>query len=332
MPHQATEDDIVDMLRRRFGRKAPGVEMGIGDDGAVIHTRAGKERWVLTTDMLVEDVDFRRGWQTQRQLGWKSLAVNFSDLAAMGARPRFYTASLALPRDLKKEWIRQFYEGLEEAAARDGATLIGGDLSRSSGGIQISITAVGESLDRKILYRSGGRAGDIVYVTGVLGKAAAGLALLGSGRKRGETHSEREALKAFRTPVPRCEEGMWLASSGMVRAAMDLSDGLSMDLPRLCRSSGTGAEIYDSQLPVFVESGNWGCDPLELALNGGEDFELLFVVSPGRVSRLEKTYPSHFPPIRRIGRLTSCPGQVTRTGPGGRMRPLLPLGFDHFRR
>ncbi len=326
-----SENRIVDMLRRRFTVRSPLLERGIGDDAAVIRPPGAKERWVVTTDMLLEDVDFRRAWQTPAQLGWKSLVVNLSDLAAMGARPRFYTVSLALPGDIGQGWIASFYRGLQSAGAVHGAALIGGDLSSSPQGIQISITAVGETLRRRVVYRSGGQAGDCIYVTGILGLSAAGLLLLQRGRTRGRTAAERLALKAHRMPAPRCAEGEWLAQNRFSRAMMDLSDGLSMDLPRLCRASGCGAAIYTSRLPRFEQAGAWGCNPLELALHGGEDFELLFCLPSSRTVELEADWPSRFPPIRCIGRLNRRPGMVWMEAPGSPSQRLPERGYDHFR-
>jgi len=279
--------------------------------------------------MLLEDVDFRRRWVTPSQLGHKSLAVNLSDLAAMGARPRFYTVALALPPGTPEKWIESFYQGMIKLARQHGATLIGGDLSRSPAGIQVTITAIGTSPQKAVL-RSGGRPGDMLYVTGVLGMAAAGLALLQRGRTKGKTLPERRALHAHRLPVPRCKEGLWLARSGFVRCMMDLSDGISMDLPRLCEACGVGAELFGTHLPVFHAASKWRCDPVALALHGGEDFELLFAVPARQADRFEAAYPAGFPPISRIGRLRRTPGVVWTPAGATAPEPLAPAGFDHF--
>ncbi len=332
MSRNSGEDAIVEILRRRFAFRSDSLEKGIGDDCAVIRPRGAREKWAVTTDMMVEGVDFQSSWQSPSQLGWKALAVNLSDLASMGARPRYCTVSLAIPPDLTRTWIRRFYDGIEKLGEKFSCRVIGGDLSRSESGVQISITALGESSGHRMLYRAGGKSEDILYVTGKLGKAAAGLSLLLHGWKRGRTEGERRALRAFREPMPRCDAGLWLARSGLVGAMMDLSDGISMDLPRLCRAGGTGAEIYLSKLPGFPESSDWGCDPLALALHGGEDFELLFTVSGSNSSRLVETYPAALPPISRVGRLTANSRVVCREKEGGPAMPLPRKGFDHFRR
>jgi len=324
------ENQIVRRLRKRFGGSSAGLVCGIGDDAAVLRPRGSREYWAVTTDMLLEAVDFRRSWMTPAQLGHKSLAVNLSDLAAMGARPRFFTVALGLPPDITDKWIDAFYQGMIKLARRHRAVLIGGDLSRSPLGIQITITAIGINAISRPLYRSGGRPGDSLYVTGVLGQAAAGLALLLRGRTQGGNLPERRALKSHRTPTPRCAEGEWLAASGFVHCMMDLSDGLSMDLPRLCEASKVGAEINGEQLPIFKEARKWRCDPTELALHGGEDFELLFSVPAGKERDIETAYPSWFAPLHRIGRLRRGKGVVHIPRPGIDPQPLIPAGFDHF--
>lgn len=324
-----SENQLLQLLQQRYRARSPRLRRGIGDDAAVIQPGTGGEFWVVTTDMLVENIDFRREWTGARALGAKAVSVNLSDLAAMGARPRFFTVSLAFPRDIPLRWVLDLEAGLAARGKSLGAHLIGGDLSRADQAIVISVTALGESLNRRVLYRSGGKPGDLLYVTGVLGRSAAGLALLQRSGPAQWSRAKKEALQAHREPEPRCAAGLWLAQSGLVRCAMDLSDGLSMDLPRLCAACGTGAEVMVSQLPLFSESARWGCDPLQLALQGGEDFELLFAVPPRRSGTLEKTYPAAFPPITRIGRLIAEPGVWVIDPEGGRKR-LPQSGFDHF--
>jgi thiamine-monophosphate kinase len=327
----ASENEILRFLQDRYSTANALVERGIGDDAAVVRPAGADEFWLLTTDMLAEGIDFRLEWATARQLGRKSIAVNLSDLAAMGARPRFHTVSLGLPRGVSRRWISQFYRGLTERGHASGTVLVGGDLSDSPGGILISITAVGESAGRKVLYRSGGRAGDFLYVTGILGRSAAGLGLLRQGCIRPRDRSRREAIRLHREPEPRCETGLWLAQSGFIRCMMDLSDGLSVDLPRLCAASGTGAEVDSGRLPVFSEAAAWGFDPVALALHGGEDFELLFSVPESKHRLFEARYPGHFPRATRIGRMVRGSGDVWIHHAGKDRRRLKKLGYDHFR-
>ena len=331
MSPSATEDRIVESVKRMAGFRPAALRVGIGDDAAVVRPPGAREDWLVTTDLMLEDVDFRRDWSTPGQLGHKALAVNLSDLAAMGARPLLYFVSLGLPDGCGAGWIRGFYRGMVPLGDRWGAGLAGGDLSRSDAGILISLTAIGESAGRRVLVRSGARPGDLVCVTGTLGRAAAGLFLLDAGCRRGGNEGEREALAAHRTPQPRCDVGSWLAERRLATAAMDLSDGLSTDLGRLTASSGVGAALDASRLPVFTVSARWGCDPVRLALHGGEDFELLFTVPPRRFVRLSRSYPRKFPPFSVIGITTQRRRIEWRRDPGARPQPLEPLGWDHFR-
>ncbi|HSW40052.1 MAG TPA: thiamine-phosphate kinase [Acidobacteriota bacterium] len=324
------ENKIIQLLKDRYQTSSPWLEKGIGDDAAVISPRNAFEHLVITTDMLLEGIDFRPEWTTPRQLGIKSLAVNLSDLAAMGVRPCFYTVSLAIPPGSSERWIREFYDGVTGLGNAHNAKLIGGDLSSSDGGIMISITAVGESLNRKVLYRSGGRPGDTLYVTGTLGRSAAGLALLKAGYRKSRSGPRQEALSAHRTPEPRCDEGVWLAQSGLVHGMMDLSDGLSIDLPRMCAACGAGAEISREDIPCFKKAVLWNGDPEEFALHGGEDYELLFSAPKAKIKALENSYPSRFPPITRIGEMTAESGKILLRGPGKEKRPLPQRGYDHF--
>jgi thiamine-monophosphate kinase len=331
MPRLLSEDQVVQLLGDRYGAKSPAVKKGIGDDAAVIRPTHTGEYLLITTDMLLEGIDFRSEWTTPRQLGFKSVAVNMSDLAAMGSRPLFFTVSLAIPSGISQGWILEFYDGLTEPAGSMGAHLIGGDLSHSENGIMISVAALGESSGRKVLYRSGGKAGDLLYVTGILGRSAAGLKLLQDGCIHSRSRFRQEAIRAHQCPEPRCEAGMWLAQCGLVHCMMDLSDGLSTDLPRMCRASGVGAEIRSADLPVFPEARSWGCDPVELALHGGEDYELLFAVPNSKSRLFEESYPSEFPKITQIGRMTQDTGKTWLIETGKQRRRLPDRGYDHFR-
>jgi len=332
MPHHCSEDEIIELIKRRSPGRNRLIETGIGDDAAVVRAARPGELWVVTTDMLLEGIDFRRHWATAAQIGHKALAANLSDLAAMGAVPRFYTVALALPRGISRSWITGLFGGIKDLADRYGAVLIGGDLSSSRSGICISITAIGAMQARRPVCRSGGRPGDLLCVTGILGCSAAGLKLLRSGVCRGRRVPERLALQVHRIPEPRCHAGIWLAACGLVHCMMDLSDGLSVDLPRLCRASRTGATIHAHKLPIFQGSAAWGCDPVTAALHGGEDFELLFAVAPKDVATLTKRYPKHLPPLSVIGALTAGAGVRMVRSPGARPQKLAPGGFDHFRR
>jgi thiamine-monophosphate kinase len=330
MPRRISENKIIQFLQARHSSHSPLLKKGIGDDAAVIRPMGSGEYWAITTDMLLEGVDFRCEWTTPRQLGYKSIAVNLSDLAAMGAYPRFYTVSLAMPQDVNESWIQEFYAGLTACGSAHGAILIGGDLSSSPNGIMISITALGESLNRRVLYRSGGRPGDILYVTGTLGCSAAGLHLLQTGKLHSRSQAQRLALRVQRMPEPRCAAGQWLTQSNLVRCMMDISDGLSIDLSRMCTAGCVDAEICLADIPVLAESRSWNCDPLDMALHGGEDYELLFAVPKSKKKLLETNYPSEFPQITPIGSMIEGNGKIWISEPGKKRFRLPVRGFDHF--
>ena len=331
MPRLTDENQIIQLLNKRHPAKSRLLKKGIGDDAAVLRPLPGGEFLVITTDMLLEGIDFRTEWTTPNRLGRKSIAVNISDLASMGARPLFFTVSLAIPSSISQRWILDFYAGLTEPSSSKGAQLIGGDLSHTKNGIAISVTALGQSVGRKLLYRSGGQAGDVLYVTGILGRSAAGLTLLQRGCLKPRSRFQKEAVTAHQCPEPRSDTGQWLARCGMVHCMMDLSDGLSADLPRMCIASGVGAEIQPSVLPAFPQARSWECDPTELALHGGEDFELLFAVPGSKKLLFEELYPSNLPRITRIGRMTGDVGKVWITESGKERRRLINHGYDHFR-
>ena len=325
----ADENKLIQFLQNRYRAKSGLLKKGIGDDAAVIAPEKAGEYWLITTDMLLEKIDFRLEWTTPKLLGGKAISVNLSDLAAMGARPRFFTIALAIPKKISQCWIRDFYDGISEYA--QGAQLIGGDLSRTESDISISVTAFGESMNKKVLYRSGGNPGDVLYVTGILGKSGAGLRLLQSGEGRSRSRKKQDAMRTHNLAHARCEVGMWLAQSGLVNCMMDLSDGLSTDLPRLCAASRVGAEIEAADLPVFADAAEWGLDPTDLALNGGEDYELLFSVPKSKQPFFEKQYPKKFPQLTRIGAFTPDKGRILLKNKDQKPRKLIALGFDHFR-
>lgn len=315
-------------MARRF---APELVVGIGDDAAVL-TRSPGKWWLVTTDALIEGVHFRRGDAPARLLGHKALAVNLSDIAAMGGRPRFFLLSLALPEDLDEAYVEGFLEGIVAAADRYGVVLIGGNLAASPQGLSAHVTVIGECAAQRAVRRDGAMPGEAIYVTGHLGLSALGLALLKAGYRWDQELPDhlRRPIRAHLAPEPRLQLGQYLAEEGVARAMIDLSDGLSSDLRRLCEESRVGAVLCADALPLCAEASAWGLDPLALALHGGEDYELLFTVREDQTSRLEDVR-ARFPdlPLTRIGRTISEPGRVYLER-AGRREPLLPRGYDHF--
>ena len=299
-----SEVEWVEQIRRRV-RTSPkqGVILGIGDDCAIFRPGSASEDLLFTTDMLLEGVHFRRATHSPADIGWKALARGLSDIAAMGGVPRFFLISVAVAPWAGTRWLERFYQGLLELSGREGVPLIGGDLARDRR-VACDIVVGGAVPRGSALRRDGARTGDLIYVSGTLGGSALGLA---SGRGA--------AWRRHSRPEPRLALGRFLRERLHATAAMDLSDGLSLDLHRLCLASKCAAAI--TQPPRFPGA------TLRQVLHGGEDYELLFAVRPGT------RVPAHFEGIRltRIGEIQKGrAGSVLLDG-----KPLAPLGYDHFR-
>jgi thiamine-monophosphate kinase len=299
----------------------------MGDDAALISGTAGYET-VLTCDWFLEGTHFLRDKHPADAVGWKCLARAVSDIAAMGAAPRCFLLSLALPRELTNSWLHDFLGGLRRAARRFECSLAGGDTTERRE-VLINITVVGEVRRRWEVRRSGARPGDLIYVSGRLGEAEWGLRLLRSQRKRSLDIREPR-LRKHLYPGPRLELGRWLGEKHVASAMMDLSDGLSSDLRRLCEASKVGAVIRSEDLPV-VHMTKVGrkreVDPLQLALHGGDDYELLFTVSKSKATQLPSSVGRVA--ITRIGEVTRA-WEIMVTDGDGRSRVLNPRGWDPF--
>jgi len=336
-----SEFDFIASLRQRVTAsvlKSESLISGIGDDAAVFRSGAGKET-VITADLLVEDIDFRRTTTPPFLLGHKALAVSLSDIAAMGARPLWSLVSIGVPEDVwQTEFVDQFYGGLLELANHYGVQLIGGDTSRTNENIVIDSVVAGECAPGTAVMRSGASSGDQIFVTGSLGAAAAGLRLIERGahlaeQNLGDEDSQKldHVLIRQLRPEPRVGWGIVLGEERLATAMIDLSDGLSSDLNRLCDASGVGALIDSSLLPIdnrVVElCGRRALDPLQLALHGGEDFELLFTVKPTDVPRLPRRVDGV--EIKRIGEIAKVADGV-KISEGPRIWDLKPGGWKHF--
>src|SRR5690349_422575 len=330
------EFEFIRALRDRAA--ATSSVTGIGDDAAVFQTSPGKET-VVTTDLLIEDIDFRRTTITPYLLGHKALAVSLSDIAAMGARPRWSLISLGVPGDVwETGFTDRFYSGLFELANRYDVQLIGGDTSRTEEKIVIDSIVLGECSAGRAVKRSGAKSGDQIFVTGSLGAAAAGLRLVERGAHLAEksledddSHKLDHVLLRHLRPEPRVGWGIVLGEEKLATAMIDISDGLSSDLNHVCSASGVGALIESGLLPIdhlVVElCGRRALDPLQLALHGGEDFELMFTVRPDDVSRLPRKVDGT--QITRIGQITN-ENEGVRISEGARVWELNPGGWKHF--
>jgi thiamine-monophosphate kinase len=321
------------LIRKILGKSSrsnelrSGLRLGIGDDAALFAPRSGYET-ILTCDWLLEGTHFLRDRHPADSVGWKSLARAASDVAAMGGTPRCFLLSLAIPNELTGRWLDDFLTGLRRASRKLQCPIAGGDTTRQNR-VLINVTVVGEVRRGRALVRSGAKPGDIIYVSGRLGEAELGLSALRSSRRK--VRPSDPVLRKHLYPEPRISLGQRLADRRLATAAMDLSDGLSTDLPRLCAASKVGATFNESKLESAAVKHDsvpkWN-ERLALALNGGDDYELLFTVPPSAVHKIPSTY--------RGLRLTAI-GEITR-GNGvkivhanGKTSPLKPAGWDPFR-
>jgi thiamine-monophosphate kinase len=351
-----------DQLIRRIARVVPsqvgrardqyGLALGIGDDAAILSSR-GRE-WVVSCDAFIEGVHFLPDVHCADSVGYKALVRAASDLIAMGAQPRLFLLTLGLPEARTGRWLDDFLRGMRRAAQYLDMRLAGGDTT-TGGSVSISITVMGEmgpgkgrsggasgrlaagrqrQLGEQALTRSGGRPGDRIYVTGTLGRAQLGLELIRQGRLKGRRVAF--ALRQHLYPRLRIKLGLWLARNHIPSAMMDLSDGLSTDLARLCRASGAGAKVWSERIPTVSVPvdlakllGRRSVDLLERALHGGDDYELLFTVPPRSQAHLR------FAPDSSA---LTCIGELTRdrrillVDADGYAKPLKPCGWDPFRK
>ena len=316
------EFGLIDRIARRV-RNPPSVVLGIGDDAAALLPTPGTLT-LITSDMLLEGVHFDLDFCDPQSLGRKSLAVNLSDLAAMGAIPRQFLLSIALPSTTALEFVDGFMSGITEQAERFGVTLVGGDTCASLGGLAISITALGEQCPERVVKRSGAAPGDLVCLTGTVGDAALGLAELRRGVRQGFLVARQL------DPTPRVAAGVALAQAGIASAMIDVSDGVLGDLAHICELSGVGARLEVGRLPLSDEyRAACGADPYALALSGGEDYELLFCVPRERCAQAEAL-------LQSLGLRFSVTGEIIRgstvqlVAPGGGAYQVQRRGFDHF--
>jgi thiamine-monophosphate kinase len=325
------ERGLIARLRRRLPAPGPDVLVGIGDDAAAI--RWGEGTLLLTTDTLLEGIHFRRSTATFRDIGAKAIAVNVSDIAAMGGEPRYALLALALPPTLGVTDVDELYAGIQDMARQHGVTVVGGDTCAAPDGVVLSVTLVGRVVGPP-LRRNGARVGDAVMVTGSLGASAAGLALLERGPGTLAPAIVEAVVRPHRVPTPRVAESGLIRASGWATAMIDLSDGLATDLGHIATESGVGARIDVDALPVNeatrAAAHALAVDPLGWALSGGEDYELLFTAAPERAADLARDVTAHTgTPINRIGEIRPPADGVRFVDRSGRPRSVAP-GFDHF--
>ncbi len=330
----------VSGVQSRSAAARIGVAQGIGDDAAILARPMAGGEWAVSTDAFLEGVHFLADVHPAESVGYKALVRAASDLAAMGAQPRLFFLTLAIPARRTGPWLDSFLRGMARAARELGMLLAGGDTSRFDSAV-MSITVLGEAPTGGAVTRSGARPGDILYVSGRLGGAQLGLELLRRlprGKVRASlAHSSplRRLLQPHLYPSIRVKLGAWLAERGVASAMMDLSDGLSTDLGRLCAASGVGARVWADRVPcVKIPAGKLAgikissLDALDMALHGGEDYELLFTAPPRRAKQLQRA--PGFAGLAAIGEIERG-GRITLVEAGGRAKPLRAGGWDSFR-
>ena len=328
------ESEIIARLRRR-NRPNTQVLLGIGDDGAVVKPDVGKDL-IASCDLMVEGVHFRPEWTSARLLGQKALAVNLSDVAAMGGVPKFAMISVALPRWCTPEFIDGLFDGLFDLANNHGVSIIGGDTSGSPETLFIDVSVIGECESGKAITRRGANPGDRIYVSGGLGASALGLSLLESGFRLDESQdvssAKRKAVLRHLSPTPQLQLGRALGAEALATAMIDISDGLTTDLWHILDESGVGAVIHAAHIPVdecvATASETVNLNPLQLALSGGEEYELLFTASPANTAPLSRLAETLRLRLTAIGEVVANRGlQLERNG---LFEPVQPSGFEHL--
>jgi thiamine-monophosphate kinase len=327
------EDELIQKISKGAAKASFGRHtelLGIGDDAALWKPRPGHEV-ILSCDWFLEGTHFLRDKHPPDAVGWKSLARALSDIAAMGGAPVCFLLALALPADLTGRWLDAFLGGIGRAARKFSCPLAGGDTTRRNE-ILINITVIGQVASRTAVLRSGARPGHSLFVSGRLGEAELGLRLL---RRSGRIPSRGKRgafLNKHLYPEPRLSLGRWLAEHRLASAMMDLSDGLSTDLPRLCASSNAGARIEAAKIPtarMALSMPERSPDSLEFALHGGDDYELLFSVPAKKVPQVPRSYRGAR--ITRIGEVTKS-DSIVIVDRNGRELPFVNRGWDPFRK
>jgi thiamine-monophosphate kinase len=327
------ESEIISRIKKR-ARAHDQVRVGIGDDAAVINT-GGEMDLIACSDLMVEGVHFRCEWGEPRLIGHKALAVTLSDVAAMGGAAKFAMISIALPHRLSSEFIAEIFQGIFDLADSCNVSIIGGDTSSSRDSLFIDTSVIGECASGRAITRRGARVGDAVYVTGTLGASALGLQMLVQGNRLADCEDNpaaRRALMKHLAPEPRLKTGRAIAEMNLASAMIDISDGLSTDLWHILDESDVGAVIRADAIPIDESvralSVKSKIDPLRLALNGGEEYELVFTARPESRSQVAKLSSETGIPITAIGEIVAEEGlHLLRDGTLSRVEPS---GYEHM--
>lgn len=329
MPQQNWEDHFIEQLAKLFPSKCSIV--GIGDDCAVIPGE-GENAWLVTADALVEGVHFLKNQIPPKNLGYKTVAVNVSDVTAMGGSPKYAFLSIALPSSVDQNWVNEVIAGIKEACEKWNLLLLGGDTVGSKRDIFLNLTLIGSARKDQIKYRHQAQEGDIICVSGCLGDSGGGLKAL--QEQIDKTKEIEYLIQAHFHPEPQPKQGEWLAGHDAVHAMMDLSDGLNCDLKRLLKSSQKGAVVDISKLPLSPALGRvskeQGWDPIELALVGGEDYCLLLTTASTACKMIQQTFQEKFAtPLFAVGRITAHPEDLVYEEHGNPVE-IHYANYDHF--
>jgi len=328
------EFGLIERLAALVGVAREGVVVGIGDDVAVL--RAEGEAWLLATvDSQVEGVHFLREAMTPYQLGRKALAINVSDIAAMGGTPTYALISLVLPPDLEVAWVEELYRGLQAEAERSRVAVVGGNMARSSDGVVIDVALLGTVAQEEVLLRSGAQPGDRVLVTGTLGDSAAGLHLILHPEVAVPDADRAYLLDRHLTPTPRLAEARVIAQSRLATAMIDISDGLSSDVGHICKASHVGVRLWAERLPISDATcrvaERMGRPAWELALTGGEDYELCFTAPASAVPEVQRRVKEATrTPVVEVGEILPPEAGRWLVLPDGEEIPLTARGWQHF--
>ena len=330
------EFGLIEALAQKIPLHSDRVIKGIGDDTAVLSPEPGK-LLLMTTDMIVEDIHFSLSYCSLHSVGWKAMAVNISDIAAMGGEPSCAVISVSIPPDWGMKQAEDLYAGLIECAREYETDIVGGDTVHSTGGLTVNAALLGYVESDRVVYRSGACPGDVIMVTGPLGGSAAGLYVLNHSLPDLDTEFKDEVTALHLYPRARVREGRVLGDfhkSGDVGAMNDISDGLAGEVLEICKAGGTGCELYENDIPFSLATAaigdSAGVSPLKWALYGGEDFELVFTVKPDSMAKVASA-------LREIGRSSCTVGKITTpdrgyllVGVNNGLTELEPGGYNHF--
>lgn len=326
--------DLIQQILQKEGMSSPEVKVGIGDDCACFRPHPGYGI-LVTCDCVVEGRHYLPEHITPLDLGRRTMALNISDIGAMGGRPLYALVSLGLKTDTLISDIEAIYRGFIAELKPFEASIIGGNLTMSEGPLFLDVTLIGEVKEGNMVQRSGARAGDAILITGYPGQAAVGLQLLLNAGHAAEALHDHPLVRAYNTPSHRALEGEAIAASGYATAMIDTSDGLPGDLGHICRESNVGAVLIREQLPISEDmrqaASQLGMNPYEMVLNNSDDYELLITCSPDHVGHICSAIAAlSNVPVTEVGRITDTTEGIKLMLPDGTQQEIKPAGWDHF--